>query len=47
VGCTSASSGGDGADRGRELLGWDVFEQEPRGAVLESVVDVLVEVEGG
>ena len=40
-------AGGDDADRGDELFGEDVFEQEAAGAGAQCVVDVLVEVEGG
>src|SRR3712207_8898068 len=38
-------STGDDADRGEELFGWIVLEDEPAGAGAERLVDVFVEIE--
>ena len=38
-------AGGDGADRGEQLLGWLVLEDEPAGTGPQRLVDVFVEIE--
>ena len=47
TGSMRASPGGQAADRGDELVGRGVLEQETAGPGPEGLVDVLVGVEGG